>query len=138
MPPAEDADSLGGRSEGDLGGASPHPPCQTMTTRFALHTWTLDTTPFSDVLRIARETGWQAIELRRVDFSRAAAAGRPAESVLDEVKASGLPVACVGVELGWMTAAGDERRRLLGVFDESCRWARSLGSSTVMSPVDKG
>src|ERR1051325_10081723 len=97
------------------------------TPGFALHTWTLDTTPFSDVLRIARETGWQAIELRRVDFARAAAAGPPpgaagagraAESVLDEVRASGLPVACVGVELGWMTATGDERRRLLGVFEE--------------------
>jgi len=37
-----------------------------------------------------------------------------------------------------MTAAGDERRRLLSVFDESCRWAASLGCNTVMSPVDKG
>ena len=108
------------------------------THRLALHTWTLDTTPLADVLRIAREAGWDAIELRRVDFARAAAAGRPAEAVLDEVKASGLPVACVGVELGWMSAAGDERRRLLGVFEESCRWARALGCATVMSPVDKG
>jgi 4-hydroxyphenylpyruvate dioxygenase len=108
------------------------------TPRLALHTWTHDTTPFPDVLRIARETGWDAVELRRIDFARAAAQGRSAEAVLDEVKASGLPVACVGVELGWMGAAGDERRRLLGVFEESCRWARALGCSTVMSPVDKG
>lgn len=108
------------------------------TPGFALHTWTLDTTPFSDVLRIARETGWQAIELRRVDFARAAAAGRGADAVLDEVRRSGLPVACVGVEFGWMAAAGDERRRLLGVFDESCAWAHALGCATVMSPVDKG
>ncbi len=108
------------------------------TPRFALHTWTLDTTPLSDVLRIARATGWQAIELRRVDFARAAAAGRSADSVIDEVKASGLPVACVGVEFGWMSATGDERRRLLGVFEESCGWARALGCATVMSPVDKG
>jgi 4-hydroxyphenylpyruvate dioxygenase len=108
------------------------------TPRFALHTWTLDTTPLTDVLRIARDTGWQAIELRRIDFARAAAAGRGAESVLDDVKRSGLPVACVGVELGWMGATGDERRRLLGAFEESCRWARALGCSTVMSPVDKG
>jgi sugar phosphate isomerase/epimerase len=108
------------------------------TPRLALHTWTLDTTPFSDVLRIARETGWNAVELRRVDFARAAAQGRSADAVLDEVKASGLPVACVGVELGWMGATGDERRRLLAVFEESCRWAQALGCSTVMSPVDKG
>ena len=108
------------------------------THRLALHTWTLDSTPLSDVLRIARDTGWNAIELRRVDFARAASAGRPAEAVLDEVKASGLPVACVGVELGWMGAEGAERKRLLDVFAESCRWARALGCATVMSPVDKG
>jgi sugar phosphate isomerase/epimerase len=108
------------------------------TPRLALHTWTLDTTPLSDVLRIARAVGWNAIELRRIDFARAASAGRSAEAVLDEVKGSGLPVACVGVELGWMTATGDERRRLLAVFEESCRWARALGCPTVMSPVDKG
>jgi sugar phosphate isomerase/epimerase len=28
--------------------------------------------------------------------------------------------------------------RALASFDESCRWARALGCSTVMSPVDKG
>ena len=108
------------------------------TQRLALHTWTLDTTPLSDVLRIARDTGWNAIELRRVDFARAAAQGRGADAVLDQVQASGLPVACVGVELGWMGATGEERRRLLGVFEESCRWAQALGCPTVMSPVDKG
>jgi 2-keto-myo-inositol isomerase len=109
-----------------------------MTNRLALHTWTLDTTPLSDVLRIARDVGWNAIELRRVDFARAATAGRSAQAVIDEVKASGLPVACVGAEFGWMSAEGDERRRLLAVIDESCRWAHALGSRLVMSPVDKG
>jgi 2-keto-myo-inositol isomerase len=103
----------------------------------ALHTWTLDTTPLPEVLRVARATGWDAIELRRLDFARAAAAGQPAEAVLDLVRASGLPVACVGVELGWMLAAGAERRRLLEAFAESCRWAAALGCRTVMSPVDR-
>jgi sugar phosphate isomerase/epimerase len=105
--------------------------------RLALHTWTLDTTPLTAVLRVIRSTGWDAIELRRVDFARASAAGDSADVVLDRVKRSGLPVACVGVELGWMFAEGDERRRLLGVFAESCRWARELGASLVMSPVDR-
>ena len=36
----------------------------------ALHTWTLDTTPLAEVLRIARSTGWDAVELRRIDFER--------------------------------------------------------------------
>lgn len=105
--------------------------------RLALHTWTLDTTGLDDVLRIARDTGWDAIELRRVDFARAAAAGHSAESVIERVKRIGLPVACVGVEYGWMFAEGDERRRLLAVFAESCRWAKTLGAGLVMSPVDR-
>ena len=85
--------------------------------KLALHTWTLDTTPLADVLRVVRETGWDAIELRRLDFLRAAEAGASAEDVIARVKASGLPVACVGVELGWMWARGDEHKRLLAVFD---------------------
>jgi 4-hydroxyphenylpyruvate dioxygenase len=105
--------------------------------RLALHTWTLDATPLAQVLQIARATGWDAVELRRLDFRRAAEAGAPADSVLDLVRASGLPVACVGVEFGWMWADGAERRRLLDVFDEQCRRAAALGCPTVMSPVDK-
>ena len=41
----------------------------------ALHTWTLDTTPLADALRIAKRTGWNAVELRRIDFDRARDAG---------------------------------------------------------------
>jgi sugar phosphate isomerase/epimerase len=103
----------------------------------ALHTWSLDATPLAEVLRVARTTGWDAIELRRLDFARAAEAGQPAEAVLDLVRASGLPVACVGVELGWMLAGGAERRRLLDAVAQSCRWAAALGCATVMSPVDR-
>jgi 4-hydroxyphenylpyruvate dioxygenase len=105
--------------------------------RLALHTWTLDATPLAATLRIARATGWDGVELRRLDFRRAEESGRPADSVLDLVRASGLPVACVGVEFGWMWADGAERTRLLAVFDEQCRRAAALGCSTVMSPVDK-
>src|SRR5919198_2727604 len=104
----------------------------------ALHTWTLDTTGLDEALRVARRVGWDGIELRRVDFARAAEQGRSAADVLARVKASGLPVACVGVELGWMYAQGAERRRLLQVFDEQCRHAAALGSVTVMSSVDRG
>jgi 2-keto-myo-inositol isomerase len=109
-----------------------------MRNPLALHTWTLDTTPLGRVLEIARETGWQAVELRRLDFARAAERGQAAEAVLDLVRASGLPTACVGVELGWMWADGAERQSKLRAFDESCRWAKALGCGTVMSPVDKG
>ncbi len=106
--------------------------------KLALHTWTLETTPLADVLRVARETGWGAIELRRLDFTRAAERGQSGAEVIELVKASGLPVACVGVELGWMWARGDDRTRLLQVFTEQCERARMLGATTVMSPVDRG
>ena len=108
-----------------------------MAQRLALHTWTLDATPLADALAIARTAGWDGVELRRLDFRRAEESGKPAESVLDLVRASGLPVACVGVEFGWMWTDGVERKRLLAVFDEQCRRAAALGCATVMSPVDK-
>src|SRR5262245_23408849 len=110
----------------------------TMPHRLALHTWTLDTTPLPDALRAARAAGWPAVELRRIDFARAAEAGQPADAVLDLVRASGLPVACVGGQLGWMFADGAERSRLLAAIAASCRWARALGATTVMSPADLG
>jgi len=109
-----------------------------MRDRLALHTWTLDTTSLAGALRAARAAGWPAVELRRVDFARAAEAGQPAEAVLDLVRASGLPVACVGGQHGWMFADGAERARLLAAMTESCQWARALGASTVMSPADMG
>jgi sugar phosphate isomerase/epimerase len=106
--------------------------------RLALHTWTLDTTPLPDALHAARAAGWSAVELRRIDFARAAEAGQPAEAVLDLVRASGLPVACVGGQLGWMFTDGAERARLIAAMAESCRWARALGAPVVMSPADMG
>jgi len=105
--------------------------------RLALHTWTLDATPLAEALRIASATGWDGIELRRLDFKRAEESGQRPESVLDLVRASRLPVACVGVEFGWMWSDAAERARLLAVFDEQCARAAALGCTTVMSPVDK-
>lgn len=110
----------------------------TRDLRPALHTWTLDSTPLAEVLPLIGRAGWTAVELRRLDFTRAAEAGRSAEWVVDLVRASGLPVACVGVELGWMWATGPERARLLQVFAEQCSRAAALGCRTVMSPVDRG
>jgi 2-keto-myo-inositol isomerase len=105
--------------------------------RLALHTWSLDTTPLPEALGAARTAGWDGVELRRLDYLRAADAGRDAAWVAETVRAAGLPVACVGVEPGWMWADGTERTRLLGVFDEQCARAAALGCDIVMSPVDK-
>ena len=109
-----------------------------MSNPLALHTWTLDTTPLADALAAARRAGWDAVELRRVDFLRAREAGKTDEDVLAAVRGSGLAVACVGVEMGWLHADGAERARLLGVFAESCRAAVALGCPRVMSAVGPG
>ncbi len=110
----------------------------TMSNMLALHTWTLDTTPLAQALAAIRAAGWDGIELRRIDWERAAQAGQTAEQLAGQVRASGLPVACVGVELGWMWAPSAERTRLFQVLDEQCGRAAALGSARVMSPVDRG
>jgi sugar phosphate isomerase/epimerase len=104
----------------------------------ALHTWTLDTTPLPRVLEVARGTGWDAIELRRIDFDRAEAFGQSEVDVLDIVRRSGLQVSAVGVAHGWMFADGPTREELLATFEKSCAAAAALASSIVMSPVDRG
>ena len=71
-----------------------------------------------------------AVELRRLDFARAAERGETPEQVIDLVKSSGLPVACFGVELGWMWAREPERSRLLHVFAEQCERARDADRRT--------
>lgn len=98
----------------------------------ALHTWTVDTTPLEQALAAARAGGFDAVELRRVDFVR-----HP--DAVDLVKNSGLPVACVGVEPGWIfSAKGDEQERLFGVFRESCQAAVALDCPLLMSAIGPG
>jgi sugar phosphate isomerase/epimerase len=103
-----------------------------MQDRLALHTWTLDTTPLPDVLRAASNAGWNAVELRRVDFTRCFEKGMSNGEVLDLVRASGLAVACVGTEYGLIFAKGEERARLLKVLEETCANAAALGCDLVM------
>src|SRR5258708_13404785 len=109
-----------------------------MTMRLSLHTWTLDTTPLPEALAVIKKTGWDAVELRRLDFERAAQAGESAEQVLTLVRAAGRPVTGGGVALGWLWAPGEERARLRRVFAEQAGRAEALGCSTIMSPVDRG
>jgi sugar phosphate isomerase/epimerase len=98
----------------------------------ALHTWTVDTTPLEQALAAAKAGGFDAVELRRVDFVR-----NP--NALDLVRKSGLPAACVGVEPGWIfSSKGDEQERLFGVFRESCQAAVALDCPTLMSAIGPG
>jgi len=103
-----------------------------MQDRLALHTWTVDTTPLAAALAAARDGGFNAVELRRVDFTRCLDQGMTNEQVLGLVKASGLGVACVGTEYGVIFAKGAERDRLLEVLDLTCRNAVALGCDLVM------
>ena len=103
-----------------------------MQNRLALHTWTLDTTPLAEALRAAKKAGWDAVELRRIDFTRCFEKGMTNAQVLDLVRASGLKVACVGTEYGLIFAKGEERTRLLKVLDETCANAMALGCDLVM------
>jgi sugar phosphate isomerase/epimerase len=104
----------------------------------ALHTWTLDTTPFSEALRAAKAAGFDAVEIRRVDFLRLFAQGLPNAAILDLIRKNGLPVAAVGVEYGWFFAQGDEQKRLFAAFRESCSDAVALGCPLLMSAIGPG
>ena len=108
-----------------------------MSNQLALHTSTLDTTPLAEALRVTRDTGWDAVELRRVDFDRAEAAGQSEPDVLELVRHSQLAVSAVGVTAGWMFAVGDERAHLLDRFTRRCFAASALDCPIVMSAVDR-
>lgn len=103
-----------------------------MQNRLALHTWTLDTTPLADALRAAKRAGWDAVELRRLDFTRCFEAHMSNAQVLDLVRASGLKVACVGTEYGLIFAKGEEKKRLLAALEQTCANAVALGCNLVM------
>jgi 4-hydroxyphenylpyruvate dioxygenase len=107
-----------------------------MSWKLALHMGTIDRAPLDVALRVARETGWDAVELRYVDFTRAIEAGSSVAELLALVKGSGLPVSAMGVERGWFYAEGDERRRLLATIERVCGWAVDVGAPIIMSPAD--
>ena len=103
-----------------------------MSDRLALHTWSLDTTPLPDVLQAARDGGWNALELRRIDFTRCFDRGMTNDQVLALVRESGMKVAVLGTEYGLIFAKGDESLRLFSVLEETCRNAKALGCEMIM------
>ena len=103
-----------------------------LSDRIGLHAWTLDTTPLADVLRIARETGYNAVELRHADFKRCMESGMSNEEVLAMIRASGIKVSCMGLETGMLFSRGDEQRRLFASMDEMCARAAALDCAVMM------
>jgi sugar phosphate isomerase/epimerase len=104
----------------------------------AFHTWTVDTTPLEGALAAAKAAGFDAVELRRLDFERCAERGLSNAAVLDVVRSTGLPVSAMGVEYGWVFSTGSERERLFGVFREACENAVALKCGLMMSAIGPG
>lgn len=98
----------------------------------ALHTWTLDTTPLADALRIAREAGYNGVELRHVDFMRGRKAGMSEEAMLKLVRDATIKVAVIGTESGVLFESGDELKRLLGSLRYVSEKAVALGCDVIM------
>lgn len=104
----------------------------------ALHLWTVDTTPFEDALAAAKGGGFDAVELRRVDFKRARERGLSNTELLGRLRTKGLPVSAVGCEYGWTFAAEGDRDRLFASLEEACERAVMLDCATVMSGIGPG
>src|SRR4051794_35499619 len=104
----------------------------------ALHTWTLDTTPLDVALDAAAQAGFDAVELRRIDFRRYHERGGTDAEVLATVRVAALPVSALGVEAGWLFAEGGESERLFAVFRESCANAAALDCPLLMSALGPG
>jgi sugar phosphate isomerase/epimerase len=100
--------------------------------RIALHTWTLDTTPLADVLRIARDTDYNGVELRHVDFMRGRKAGMSEQAMVKLVRDAHIKVAVIGTESGVMFADGDELKRLLDSLRYVSEKAVALGCDVIM------
>jgi 2-keto-myo-inositol isomerase len=100
--------------------------------RLALHTWTIDTTPLEAALKAARDGGFDAVELRRIDFTRCYERGMANGQVLDVIRAADIPVCTLGCEYGWLFAKGEESKRLFDVLEETCENAVALDCPQVM------
>jgi sugar phosphate isomerase/epimerase len=103
-----------------------------MFGRIALHTWSLDTTPLADAISAAKAGGFEAVELRRIDFVRCHEQGMANEAVLDLVRAQGMPVHMLGCEYGWLFGRSAENERLFDVLEESCENAVALDCPLIM------
>ena len=102
--------------------------------RIALHTWTLDSSPLKDALRIARTAGYNAVELRHADFMHCRQAGMDEQAMVALVRDAGLKVAVVGTENGVLFDSGAELNRLLGSLRYVCEKAIALDCGVIMMP----
>lgn len=101
-------------------------------SRIALHTWTLDTTPLADALRTAREAGYNAVELRHVDFLRGRKAGLSEDAMVKLVRDANIKVAVIGTESGVIFETGAELKRKLDSLRYICEKCVALNCGVIM------
>jgi 2-keto-myo-inositol isomerase len=106
--------------------------------RIALHTWTLDTTALADALRIAREAGYNGVELRHVDFLRGQKAGMSEAAMEKLVRDAGIKVAVIGTEGGVLFDTGDELKRKLDTLRYICHKCKALDCDVIMVAPGQG
>jgi 2-keto-myo-inositol isomerase len=100
--------------------------------RIAIHTWTLDTTPLVDALRIAGEAGYNGVELRHADFMRCRKAGISEDAMVKLVRDANIKVAVIGTESGVLFESGEELKRLLGSLRYVSEKAVALDCDVIM------
>ena len=101
--------------------------------RLALHTWTIDTTPLPVALEAARDGGFDAVELRRIDFTRCYERGmsngsgarhRSARRTSRCARSAANTAGCL--------PRARRARRLFDVLEETCENAVALDCPQVM------
>ncbi len=100
--------------------------------RIAIHTWTLDTTPLADTLRIARETGYNGVELRHVDFMRGNKAGMSEAAMVKLIRDANIKIAVIGTESGVLFESGDRLKQLLDALRYVSEKAVALDCDMIM------
>jgi sugar phosphate isomerase/epimerase len=101
--------------------------------QLALHTWTIDATPLDLALRAAKEGGYDAVELRHLDFVRCKERGQSRNEIVEAIRGSGMKLGILGTEYGWLFAPPAEKTRLFEVLRETCEIAAALCCGTIMS-----
>lgn len=101
--------------------------------RLALHTWTIDTTPLGPALDAIKAAGYDAAELRRIDFKRCYEVGMSNERIITMIKDSGVKVSVLGVLYGFLFAEGAESKAIFEDLHISCQNAVALGCPQLMS-----
>jgi 2-keto-myo-inositol isomerase len=81
---------------------------------------------------VAREAGYNGVELRHVDFMRGRKAGMSEAAMVQLVRDAGVKVAVIGTESGVLFESGDELKRLLGSLRYVSEKAVALDCDVIM------